>query len=356
MKKIGIALDYDGCLLTNEYIFPFTKENIKDIKNNTSIIDINGPLWHFIQTLCEENPDLETLSIFYFSARTSAHTDLSNSIVNESESYFLAMEKVIAHITAILEKSAPKVTVTSNKLSMLDIQWEKPTGDTIRKALEDIDYSSDGKGIIKINQKHNYDMIDDSSKVSLVFAHVHSEELDAYYIFDDVSSIHQHITKYYANNLGASLIPKGVKVVNCHYDNGELKTICCEITGTGDRAQNYQEILRAACKEIRRAERIFPDRYSTNNYDALVRNFYNLFQLQEYYKSTPIQESISEPSIDSVTTKKSEQRYYELDDPNEPTELQQSLLSGFCGFFSHENKPIDAEINITTNTPSLVTI
>ena len=351
MKKIGIALDYDGCLLTNGYIFPFNSENIKDIKTNTSIIDINGPLWHFLLTLCDENPDLESLSIFYFSARTSAHTDLSNCVVNESESYFLAMEKVIAHISRILKKSAPKVTVISNKLSMLDIQWEKPTGDTIRKALEDIDYSSEGKGAIKIKQKHDYDKIDDTSKVSLVFAHVHSEELDAYYIFDDVGNIHNQITKYYANNLGASLIPKGVKVVNCHYDNGELKTIYCEITGTGERAQYYQDILRAACKEIRRAERIFPDRFSSNDYEALVRNFYNIFHLQEYFKLTPLQESISDESIHSLVVRKSQQHEHEFRSVDEPTELQQSLLTGFCGFFS-KNESTSQEPEII-NTPTL---
>lgn len=248
MKHIAIGLDFDGCILTRAYIHPFEPQHIRDIKTNTSIIDINSQLWIFIGVLCKNNPDLEKLTLIHFSSRQSAEIDFHNSTKNKTESSFLAMVKITAYLTQRLKVQAPQVSVELNRLLMPDIYRNKKEGDTHKTALEDIDYSAEGKGIISLKAKHN-DCMDDESKVTFVFAHAHAIPAEAFYYFDDRIEILQTIEKFYSDPLGASLLPREVKI-NLHlYFEGRFETYTKEtyqkeIVGTGNRYSSYAEILR----------------------------------------------------------------------------------------------------------------
>ena len=338
MKHLAVCIDYDGCVCTTAYIYPFTPENIKDISTNTSIIDINNQLWQFILELCRNNSDLEKLSLVPFSARQSATSDAWNSWTNETESYFLAMTKIAAHVTELLKANQINIMVELNCLLMPDIYNNRDHGHTFKKALEDIDYSPHGKGMIKINQPHD-DFLRDESKVSFVFSHVHAIDAEAFYYLDDRLDIHKTINNFYSSSVGSSFIPRGVKIILCHYDNGNFeKLFLSEIIGTGEKCYAYAEILKSIREKEKSYTKILPNT-NQDNLEQSIEKFDKVFQEHVYenlLKLTPAQFSFanSSPVINDHSK-------YEFDlaaqKEVQSTPLRKSLLSGFIGFWEPIN-------------------
>src|SRR3990167_3255788 len=334
MKRIAMCLDYDGCICTTAYVFPFTPENVKDIKTNTSIIDINIQLWDFILELCKENPNLEFLTLVHFSARQNARTDAINSFQNESESYYLAMEKIFCHVTNFLKSHGINIRVNINYLLMPDIYHNREHGYTFKKAVEDIDYTLQGRGIINCTLSDD-DFLYDDSKVSFVFAHVHAIEAEVFYYLDDRLDICSTIKKFYGNPVGSSLIPSDVKIILCHYDDGNLKKPpICEINGTGEKCHRYANILQSINKKEKSNLKILPNTYD-KNIEQSIKSFYKIYQEHVYedlLKLTPLQNALSDtlPILNNS-------REYEFDlalhQETQSSPLQKSLLSGFIGFW-----------------------
>ena len=268
MKHIALGLDFDGCLLSQQYIFPFTPEKVGDIKTNTSIIDINSDLWTFIIELCTKNPDLEKLTLIHFSARQDPLTDATNSADNQTESFFLAMTKIETHVANLLIAHAPHAKVELDQLLMPDIYNCREIGDTRREALENIDYTLTGRGMITSNQdQYDYYHLPDTSKVT--FAHVHAINADAFYYLDDLEKIHQSIQLFYNNKIGSDFIPKDVKVISYIYYEGKLTTEPrCTIIGTGHRCSQYGDILRTLQSES----------HSSPIFDVRIKSTYSLIE------------------------------------------------------------------------------
>lgn len=229
MKHIALCLDYDGCIA------------------NTSIIDNNVPLWEFFLKICRENPDLEVLTLVHFSARQEAEVDEQLSTKHQSESYFFAMNKIFNYLTDLLQQHALLVKVTLNPLLMPDIYNDKPHGHTLQTALADVDYSPEGRGILKSQQIHD-GYLSDSSKITFIFAHVHSIPANAFYYFDNNSKILNIIKCFYSNSIGMNFIPNGVKIILQQYDNGALIKNHTEITGSGVRLAGYAIVLKKLAK------------------------------------------------------------------------------------------------------------
>lgn len=297
MKHIALCLDYDNCILNRAYIIPFTPAKIGDIKTNTSIIDINRELWDFVVKISKENPDLELLTLVHFSARQDAYTDEANSVRHKTESYFLAMIKIHAHLDKLFKEMNLTVKVELNRLLMTDIHRKKPHGETHTKALEDIDYSPLGRGMIVIRKKHKHDHhVYDPLKVSYVFVHVHAIVADAFYYFDDRLDILKAIEEFYQNEIGQTFIPKGVKVMLLPYDDGAFieAPVRPIIVGTGERCHRYAELMRVvtARKESLDDSTVFPAPDNGCRVQLAV-NFNRLFQ---EYLSPEIQAGIPSQS------------------------------------------------------------
>lgn len=248
MKKIALLLDYDGSISNTGYTYPFTPETMGDIKENTSIIDCNTTLWTHILEICKQHNDLELVTIVPFSNRQDALLDAVNSHNNESESFFLALDKIERHLAKLLANHELRACVKLSRLLLSDIYNKKNHGDTYDAAFKAIDFSREGLGRIPIAVAEKFDTSPfEETKILLLYAHVQTIDASAFYCFDDLSGLLDTLKSFYSHPLGENLIPRDIRVTLSHYDDGIMSNSdYATFVGKGERHRCYAEVVRHA--------------------------------------------------------------------------------------------------------------
>ncbi len=287
-RKVSFGFDADGVIFNKKYIHPFTPEKIGDIATNNTVVDSNQGLWEFILEVCREHPDLVHITLAFFSARQSAIVDRSNSLANDTESYFLAMKKIHEHVKKIVAEEGFNITVELNNLLMPDIYNNREPGYNHEKIMANIDTSPKelGKIPLKIAEKMDTHFFD-SSKISYIFAHANESDVDKYYYLDDMDSIFFLNAEFYGNEIGDKFIPSGKEIILCHYEEGEWKNKCYKkIIGKGIKHPRYKDVLKYIYILESTGEQILPCiRSKTNDINVSINRFHMIYQFFMPYNS-----------------------------------------------------------------------
>ena len=217
MKIRVLSFDFDGCLFHNGY-------NRRRIK----LIPANQP---FLDSIKEENQKFDKVITFIGSARQSKEIDDFNSIINHTESSFVAIKTISEYLNASFDN-----------FLMADIYHDLNAGTAFNQAT-----NTNYRG-------SHHDTTYDHTKFTLLYAQIHkiSEQYPddeiLFEFYDDRGcgsitpiDILDDLQSYFTKS--PHLLPKNITLLLKHYE-GEQVTLVSSIEGTGRHDSDYRNTIK----------------------------------------------------------------------------------------------------------------
>lgn len=244
MKRV-ICIDFDNCFFNRNYL---NNETIRYDSDDGYVIWSNIKL---LDSIKKDQANFSDLIVMTGSARQSYSTDIGNSNRNLTESSFIALKKISAHLEAKLDN-----------FLLADIYADLPDGKSFDNAIDKY-----------FSGKHS-SWVFDHSKISILYAHMHRissqypEENIIFDFYDDrgigtlqEKDVLECLESYF--NTHQSLIPGNIILRLNHY-SGYWVTTFKPIHGSGLIDQNYRQTTKdltaigKTIKPLASSEEFFP--------------------------------------------------------------------------------------------------